>query len=438
MLSALIRHGNDIEGARLPVAQANVHSYRFDPDDENEGLFFKDWNWRSFMTESYSRAQTANFVVMTDVSEFYRRIYHHRVENALQKVCKTHIPEKIIKLLSIFSNGTSYGVPVGGPAGRIIAELVIDQIDHLLMARGINFCRFVDDFHIFASSEQEAYRAVQQLSELLIINQGLSLQKSKTRIMSSGEFIATFPSHLIPGASPSTDRERLFSLALNYDPYSPTAADDYESLKKSLNSIDFLSLLNDELSKSQLHGPTITRLIRGLRATSGSVREQAITTLMGNVEILYPVLSQLLIVLNTLKSDLNENEKKSICGKLIELINEKSYIIALDVHKCYAIKLLCDYNDYQVDAAFTDWLTNGSALLKRDVIIGFVCRGGWHHLSDFKNRVAGQSPWVRRAMIAASYGLGDEGRHWRKAQNFSEFETFTRDSAQNMKPSDLA
>lgn len=431
ILSGLLRHATDLEGARIPTDVRAVHSYRIAPDESADELFDKSWNWRSFMQESYARASQHAYVVTTDISEFYRRIYHHRVENALERVCNTNIPDKIITLLSAFSLGTSYGLPIGGPASRIMAESVINQVDHLLSARGIKFCRFVDDFHIFADSEEEAYTSLQQLTELLILNQGLSLQKSKTRVMTGTEFIGTFPIHLVPGAIAQTDRERLFTIDLNYDPYSPTAETDYTTLKQSLSNIDFLSLLDEELHKSQVHTPTVSKLIRALRAIDGNVREQAIKTLVGNIPLLYPVFSQLLIMLNSLRDVLTVEENKLVCDAILKLVSDKSYLMALDVHRAYAVRLLFRSPDYRVDGVFTDWLTNGCSALKRDVIIGFAARGGWDHLSDFKNRTAGQTQWVRRAMIAASFGLGDEGRHWRNDNILNEFDRFVRDTCSN-------
>ncbi|QGY79186.1 RNA-directed DNA polymerase [Sphingorhabdus lacus] len=431
MLSGLLRHAVELENARTPTTERSVHSYRLSADQTTDDLFEKEWNWRSFMQESYARASQHAYVVTTDISEFYRRIYHHRVENSLERVCKTNIPDKIIELLSAFSLGTSYGLPIGGPASRIMAEIVINQVDHLLNARGINFCRFVDDFHIFANSEEDAYRCLQQLTELLIINQGLNLQKSKTRVMTGAEFIGTFPSHLVPGATAQSDRERLFTIDLNYDPYSPTAETDYETLKQSLSGIDFLSLLDEELHKSQVHTPTVSKLIRALRAVDGTVREQAIKTLVGNVPLLYPVFSQLLIMLNSMRDDLTENETKIVCDAILKMVSDKSYLMALDVHRAYAVRLLYRLPDYRVDSVFTDWLANGCSALKRDVIIGFAARGGWDHLSDFKNRTAGQTAWVKRAMIAASYGLGDEGKHWRNDNILNDFDRFVRDTSSN-------
>ena len=429
LLSAVLRHADEIEDARISTDLKSVHSYRIDRDAENPDIFDKNYNWRSFMLESHQLAQRTNFIVVTDISEFYRRIYHHRIENSLEQAIKSNIPDKIVKLLKRFSRGSSYGLPIGGPAARVISELVINQIDHLLISKGIEYCRFSDDFHVFTQTEEEAYKAIQLLSELLILNQGLTLQKSKTRILPTSEFISTFPQHILPGSIPRTDRERLYSLSLNFDPYSPTAEDDYEKLKSSLSSIDFLSLLNEELSKSQVHAPTVAKLIRGLKATEGRVRTSAIKTVMEGASILYPVFSLLLIVLNAIKNDLKEEDFHLICNKLLELSESDSYIMSLDIHKCFAVRILRSFADYRIYALFDQWFQYGSPVLRRDIITAYVAQKAWQQLSDLKNRLTGESPWERRALIVGSYVLGEEGKHWRQAQSFNLFEEFVRDEA---------
>lgn len=432
MLSAMLRHSAEIEAQRLPVGTNCVHSYRIETNEQAANIFSQEYNWRSFMTRSYELAQDCEYVVVTDISEFYRRIYHHRVENALKQACNTGLPDKLMKLLSVFSGGSSYGLPIGGPAARIISELVINQVDKLLFTKKIKFCRFSDDFHIFTDSEEGAHRAIQILSELLILNQGLTLQKSKTRILTGSEFLNTFPSHLVPGSEPKTDRERLFSLSLNYDPYSPTAEEDYEHLKDCLESIDFLALLDEELAKSQVHGPTASKLIRSLKLTSGTVRKNAIATILDNLNILYPVFTQLMIALQGIKDDLEEEEYRSICAKLIELSESDSYIMTLDIHRCFAVRILQGFSDYRVDAIFDNWYQNGSAILRRDILTSYAIDGHIYQLSDLKHKMGQSSPWERRAFIAGSYVMLDEGSHWRKAQSFSPFEKFVRDSASSL------
>jgi hypothetical protein len=42
-------------------------------------------------------------------------------------------------------------------------------------------------------------------------------------------------------------------LSLRFDPYSPTAVDDYEAMREELGKIDILGLLKSELVKSRIH-----------------------------------------------------------------------------------------------------------------------------------------------------------------------------------------
>src|SRR5207302_5936539 len=124
VLAAVIALGRDIEAARLPVDRQIVFSYRFDPDSATGQLFRSDISWREFQTRSLTLCEQFPFVLICDISEFYSRIYHHRLENALQQATRSDLPHRLITFLQNFSNNNSYGLPVGGPAARLLAELV--------------------------------------------------------------------------------------------------------------------------------------------------------------------------------------------------------------------------------------------------------------------------------------------------------------------------
>lgn len=51
-------------------------------------------------------------------------------------------------------------------------------------------------------------------------------------------------------------------------------------------------------------------------------------------------------------------------------------------------------------------------------------RGARYWISDLVKRHGQLTPWEQRAVIAASYGLGDEGRHWRdhRARELSDID----------------
>ena len=73
-------------------------------------------------------------VLSTDISDFYPRVYHHRVENALSHATKNRAAvsrcKKLLSLLAV--GGVSYGLPIGGNAARLLAELVLNRTDRLL------------------------------------------------------------------------------------------------------------------------------------------------------------------------------------------------------------------------------------------------------------------------------------------------------------------
>ena len=186
-LTCVLLIGKQIEAARIPPKDNFVFSYRFKPNRTSGDLFDRRYNWRQFMLTSLEKSQKYEYVVTCDISEFYPRIGHHRLENALLQIAgDTGYPTKIMAFLSNYSNTRSFGLPIGGPAARILSELTINQIDRLLRNARIDFTRFADDFHIFADSREDAYRHTVLLSEKLFENQGLSLQKSKTRINDLG------------------------------------------------------------------------------------------------------------------------------------------------------------------------------------------------------------------------------------------------------------
>ena len=153
-LGLIISIGSEIEAARIPIAEQSVFSYRF-VEGETEKLFNPDVGWRAFHQRSLELAETHQSVVVCDISDFYQRVRHHRLDNALKKIGnQTDIPHRIDKFLGNFTGKYSHGLPVGGPASRLLSELVLNQTDSLLKSNGIKFCRFVDDYHLFADSEK--------------------------------------------------------------------------------------------------------------------------------------------------------------------------------------------------------------------------------------------------------------------------------------------
>ena len=434
-LACVLAIAEEIEKARIAKDQDIVFSYRFESDHVTGELFKRCYSWSKFVRRSLELCESYQYVVVCDISDFYPRIGHHRLENALKHVDKQgDISKRIIDFLKNFTNSRSYGLPIGGPAARILSELVLNQIDWLLNNRGIKFTRYADDYHLFSNNRNHAYQNLIFLSEKLFINQGLSLQKSKTRIITAAEFKATSSIReeednsdndcIVSNVGDVVSPKLLFRFSLAFDPYSPTAREDYENLKEELNRFDILGLLRSELQKSKIHAALTRKIVQAVRHLDENVRDEAIRTILDNSEILYPIYSSVLILLNQVFDDLSESTQIYVLERIRELISNDSVIMRVDIHLAFAIRILSHKQDESSQGLLEQLYENRrSPLIRRDIILVIARWKGWYWLSDLRNRFRELSGPEKRAFIVASYELKDEGKHWRR-NNKNEFTPF--------------
>ena len=426
LLSCVLTIGKKIEKARVPITENKVFSYRYKPNKKTGDLFDQKYSWFQFMENSIKKSEDCEFIVACDISEFYPRIGHHRIENALQHVAgDTPYPSRIIKFLSNFSNTRSFGLPIGGPAARILSELTINQIDRLLLGNEIQFTRFADDYHLFAQSREDAYHHLIFLSEKLYENQGLSLQKSKTRIMSSAEFRATNPiSQMKVEGSPKEKEDasvlsrkgsQFLRFALKFDPYSATAEDDYKLLKSELRQFDVFGLLKEELAKSRVHTALARKVVKTIRHLDKKTKNGAVLSIIENSDVLYPIFGPVLWTIDDVFDELEETTQNSVVAFIRNLIESCSHVLRLEVHLAYAIRVLAHKknagNQVLLQKLYDERL---SPLIRRDIILVLARWGEWYWLSDRKNHFRTLSGAERRAILIASYSLKDEGNHWRR------------------------
>lgn len=157
LLALAVELGDAIEAKRISTTADTVFSYRFERDNETGAIFTSDLGWPQFREKSLEHARNYQYVLIADISEFYTRIYHHRLENALSQIDPTsHLYTRILKLLTGFTQHNSYGLPIGGPAARLLSEALLNRTDRLFRAEGLTFCRFADDYHFFSNSKEHA------------------------------------------------------------------------------------------------------------------------------------------------------------------------------------------------------------------------------------------------------------------------------------------
>jgi hypothetical protein len=436
LLGTVLSMASEIENARLDEGLQKVFSYRYRSNTADHSLFALD-SWSRFQKATRAQAEECKYVVSVDIGDFYARVYHHRLENALRAIDAPGAKTKhIMAILKRLSNNTSYGLPVGGPAARILAELVLNRVDHLIITEpGMsNFCRYADDYRFFVDDIQAAYKAVGILSEKLLRNEGLTLQKSKTRIMKSAEYLSV----LEPEDPPAGSSGAFLNLHIHYDPYSDTAEDDYDHVKDQLSQFDILSLLSEELTKGRIHTALTRRLIQAIRYMDEIPRQQAVLSLIENIETLAPVIPQVMMAVRDCVEDLDPDFVDNIHASIRKLIQDGHYVAQVDLNLSFMIRVLSarhtTENELLLISLYKSHHGFGSGFapyLQRDIMLILARWGVTYWLSDQKNYISSAHIWVKRAFIVASYALGDEGTHWRQANMplLGDFDRLIRDWA---------
>ncbi|MFI9840402.1 RNA-directed DNA polymerase [Nonomuraea sp. NPDC051941] len=422
LLSLVISLAPAIEAARIDPSEQTVFSYRYQAGPD-AGLFNTD-GWRAFQDRCFELANQHALIICVDVADFYSRIYHHRLENALQEVDYSSFArtKEIIKLLGRLSGGTSYGLPVGGNAARLLAELVLNRVDHLLMAEGFEgkFCRYADDYRFFVNDLQSAHRCIGMLSEKLMRNEGFSLQKAKTRIMTSAEYqLVTEPhQHAEPGSA-----GKFLGLRLHFDPYSLTAVEDYERMMAQIAEFDVLGLLRDEITKGRIHINLTRKLVSALQYMDATSRVQAVISLLENIDTLAPITPQVMLAVRHCLDDLNDSETAGrITETVRKLIDDEHYLAKNDLNLAYMIRVLASGQSRENERMLIRLYgsTHGyggqsAPNIQRDILLAMAKWNVRYWLSSRKPSFNTDHVWVRRAFRVANYALGDEGKHWRKA-----------------------
>ncbi|WP_156040488.1 RNA-directed DNA polymerase, partial [Chondromyces apiculatus] len=190
LLAALVYEiGALIERRRSPVAEQRVFSYRFDPSAD--GTLYSPDRWDAFWETSIRRAAVSSVVLTVDITDFYNQIYHHSIENQLQACGLTAPATKIImNLLKSSTVSVSRGIPIGPHPTHLLAEASLIPIDQLMAQRGLEYCRYVDDIHVFCDSEEKAQVALFAIVNVLDQYHKLTPNRSKTGFMKSAQFIA--------------------------------------------------------------------------------------------------------------------------------------------------------------------------------------------------------------------------------------------------------
>jgi hypothetical protein len=408
--------GLAIAEALEPKRSERVHAYRLGGDEP--AFFDSSRSWRAFKEATLQEETLTSdqcVVVQTDISSFYEHIYHHRLENIIKDLSspQSTIAKQIDRILSKLASGRSFGLPVGGQCARVLAETMMWPIDVSLDDAGVLWHRYVDDYTLICTSQQDAYRALSTLSHALA-DYGLSLNRSKTTIMSAKHYTDYINAQLGDGNDASA---ALREIDLHFDPYSDTAKDEYEKLKTSFQMIDIQFLLELEKEKSNPDNFIVAQIGRALKFQEPTVAAQLCSTLLDsrNLDSFRASWSKIMRGVYSVRAQQDFAEIFGLIDDLLDAIPASaSHLLTPEANALHYLR------------AIRFRKTEGRGRLVRQMYdarsshtIRRACIDCWRHWGDrasftrLRNQWQNLGPEEQRMLWLAAANFGDEGRHSR-------------------------
>ncbi len=421
--SLVLRLKDGISKSRLPADK--VFSYRTEKTKPRQ-LYSPSPSLREFKAAAAKKIESRAglFVGMTDIADFFPRIYHHRLINALEatssNAVRGHV-RALEKMLSRFSGGTSYGIPIGPPASRVLAEAVLIDVDSTLVSYGIDFIRFVDDYVIFAEKPNDAEYGIRILGETLFLNHGLTLQTAKTRVIPAVEYLGK---HLTLHSQKEQDRRRLFDV-LGDSMYESVSYEDLDvEQKREIDTYNLVEMLQEALAEGENVDYQEVAFILG--RLSSLQKPELIPIVRDNLERLYPVADAVSKFFGEFKN-LPRDQYEEIGSVILRPLLENAETRPSDFYIIWILNVFAQHERWDHgDELLRVFRETNSDAVRRYAALALAKSGSRAQAIAIKEYLNSGSPLSRTAMLFATAKLGtDERQFLRKSLRLSDpFEKF--------------
>ncbi|GHA73632.1 reverse transcriptase [Formosimonas limnophila] len=393
---------NQIEAARAPKDSFIACSYRIDLG--NGSLFSYGNGFAEFVSQSESLSKQYQYVLATDITDFYNQVYLHRLSNAIESADHNlkALAGDIEDFLSRLNQKASQGVPVGPAASIVLAEGVLIDIDSFLVSKGVFHTRYVDDFRIFSNSESKLFSILEELTLYMYENHRLTLSSEKTKLIGTREYADEILHNQY-----ELERIELFEMLEMFNPYSgeleevPVPIDDEETLANAQISI----LAAKVLERKALDLGLSRALIRKAKKFKIDGLAQI---LLEKIDFFAPVINDVCLYLNAVSSpDFIEKHQFLVVDLSRSALMERGLVRLWVEWYITSNKALLSNRDLAEFIRSSPNLASQAclAIALRDI--------SW--VRTHKSRLNHVGDWERRSIIRASQVLpSDEKKHWLK------------------------
>ncbi len=411
LFAAIVRQiGEQVEAHRSPLLNEAVFSYRFAPTPAGH-LYGDESRWDAFWQVSIAHAYRCNYVVTTDLTDFYNQISHHTIERELL-TCRiaSHLRSAIMNLLRNFTQGVSRGIPVGPHPSHLLAELSLVPTDEVMRLKGYTFCRYADDVHIFCANREEAQVALYELADTLDKSQRLSLSRHKTHILANEQFIERATNALMETPINDEERQILEIIGTRADsPYdairlSELAPEEVRAFSKQRIEKILMAYLASEFAN-------VVRIRWFLRRLAQVGSPGGVEMIVKNLNLFLPAVGEATRYLSSARDSYGGEWPAigaELLGSLALPIVKRSEYLQIVLLSLYSRIAPLDHVDSLVQR-----FDGMGPSARRKVVLAATEAGAAAWLRGFKDGYTGLDPWLRRAVIysAKTFPI-EERRYW--------------------------
>lgn len=307
----------EIEEKLVPVEEKVVHSYRYNNRTSTDMFLKGRASYTTFEERTNEISKQFEYTIVTDVSSYFERIYHHELENTLRGLgATTSLVESLCDLLRKWRKGNSYSIPQGIWPSDYLGNIYLDPVDKFMMRKGYVYCRFVDDIRIGVNSYLEAQSVLLLLEEKLA-SLGLTLNDAKTKIIPSSQIEEVLFPHKQRIEEIKDEVKQKYKFSSN--PYD----DSYEEEDSEDEDVDLTSAR--ELFREQLNLeypiPSITRFC--LKHLKNFQDEEILEDVINNLDRLVVVTPQVVNYLYRVYKATDEQGKEYISGSVASFVKDE-------------------------------------------------------------------------------------------------------------------
>ncbi len=135
------------------------------------------------------QCQGKRWVVDIDLASFFDEVDHDLLIARVRRKVKD---ERVIKLIRAYLNAgvmlgglvqsSAKGTPQGGPLSPLLSNILLDDLDKELEARGHAFCRYADDCNIYVASKRSGERVMASVCQFLEEEMKLKVNRDKSAV----------------------------------------------------------------------------------------------------------------------------------------------------------------------------------------------------------------------------------------------------------------